>query len=305
MEVCAVKCKFLSSTFCILAFYRSPSSNFSLFITQLEVVINKIYKPNLLMIVCGDFNINYLEDNKMKQQLNYILQSFNLSSVVYFPTRTCTTTQTLIDNIFIDITKFENYLISPVFNGLSDHDGQLLFVHQKEIRKERTNCNCKIIWTFNNCSLNDFKLSLSFETWETVFNADNNNIDSVFNNFVDVYLQIFNACFPKKKTYEHFSSKQWLTTGIKTSCRRKRELYLLAKFHDNENLKQYYKSYCKILTKVINEAKRLSNEDKITNSNNVAKTTWNIIRAELGKDCSVIHSLLLMLVNLEGRCVKS
>ncbi|PNF42587.1 hypothetical protein B7P43_G03095, partial [Cryptotermes secundus] len=151
---------------------------------------------------------------------------------------------------------------------------------------ERTNLNFKIIRTFNNCSLDDFKLSLSFETWETVFNAEDNNIDSVFNNFVDVYLQIFNACFPKKKIYEHFSSKQWLTTGIKTSCRRKRELYLLAKFHDNENLKQYYKSYCKILTKVINEAKRLSNEDKITNSNNVAKTTWNIIRAELGKDCS-------------------
>lgn len=151
------------------------------------------------MIVCGDFNINYLEDNKMKQQLNYILQSFTLSSVVYFPTRSCTTTQTLIDNIFIDITKFENYLISPVFNGLCDHDGQLLFVHQKEISRERTNLNLKIIRTFNNCSLDDFKLSLSFETWETVFNAEDNNIDSVFNNFVDVYLQIFNASFPKRK----------------------------------------------------------------------------------------------------------
>ena len=171
-------------------------------------------------------NINYLEDNKMKQQLNYILQSFNLSSVVYFPTRTCTSTQTLIDNIFIDITKFENYLILPVFNGLSDHDGQLLFVQQKRpVGKGQT----QISKLFEH-SLDDFKLSLSFENWETVFNAEDNNIDSVFNNFVDVYLQIFNACFPQKKIYKQSSSKQWLTTGIKTSCRRKRELYLLVKF---------------------------------------------------------------------------
>ena len=60
----------------------------------------------------------------------------------------------------------------------------------------------------------------------------------------------------------------------------------MVKFYDNKNLKQYYKSYCKILTKVINEVKKLSNEYKITNSNNVVKTTWNIIRTELGKDCS-------------------
>jgi Notch-like protein len=35
---------------------------------------------------------------------------------------------------------------------------------------------------------------------------------------------------------------------------------------------------------VINEAKRLSYNDKITNSNNTTKTAWNIIRAELDKN---------------------
>jgi hypothetical protein len=33
MEACAVKCKFFSTMFCITAIYRSPSSNFQLFIT--------------------------------------------------------------------------------------------------------------------------------------------------------------------------------------------------------------------------------------------------------------------------------
>jgi hypothetical protein len=40
----------------------------------------------------------------------------------------------MIDNIFIDITKFENYIAIPVFNGLPDHNGQLLTLHQQEFR---------------------------------------------------------------------------------------------------------------------------------------------------------------------------
>jgi hypothetical protein len=63
MEAWTVKCRFLSGIFGILAIYRSPSSNFSLSITQLEIN-KKIYKPTLFIVVCGDFNINYFEDNK-------------------------------------------------------------------------------------------------------------------------------------------------------------------------------------------------------------------------------------------------
>jgi hypothetical protein len=94
--------------------------------------------------------------------------------------------------------------------------------------------------------------------WENVFNTDN-----MFNTFVNTYLQIFYTCFPKKKIYEQSPPKQWLTIRIKTSCKRKRELYLLMKVHDNKNLKQYYKSYSKILTKVINEAKDSATKIKL------------------------------------------
>jgi hypothetical protein len=61
-----------------------------------------------------------------------MLQSFKLYSVIDVPTTT-STTQTLIDNIFTDITKFENYLILLVVSGLSDHDGQLLSLDEQEL----------------------------------------------------------------------------------------------------------------------------------------------------------------------------
>jgi hypothetical protein len=48
--------------------------------------------------------------------------------------------------------------------------------------------------------------------------------------------------------------------GIKTSCQRKRELYLASRNSSNPTIKGHYKAYCKIMSKVITEAKR-SNYD--------------------------------------------
>ena len=46
---------------------------------------------------------------------------------------------------------------------------------------------------------------------------------------------------------------------------------------------KYYKAYCKILTELIKEAKRMTVNTRISKSNNKTKTTWNIINELLGK----------------------
>jgi hypothetical protein len=43
-------------------------------------------------------------------------------------------------------------------------------------------------------------------------------------------------------------------------------------------LKRHYQIYCKILTKVIKEAKRIYYDKKIQNSSNKCKTTWDITK---------------------------
>jgi len=74
----------------------------------------------------GDINVNYLFHNSRRKILDTLLASFNLSSIVYFPTRLQNKSATANDNIFIDISKFSHYVISPLYNGLSDHDAQLI-----------------------------------------------------------------------------------------------------------------------------------------------------------------------------------
>src|SRR5215469_16315210 len=53
-------------------------------------------------------------------------------------------------------------------------------------------------------------------------------------------------------------------------------------FSNVKKHKLYYKQYCKILSKVIKEAKRFYYKEIITKSNNKIKTMWNIINKEIG-----------------------
>jgi len=75
----------------------------------------------------------------------------------------------------------------------------------------------------------------------------------------------------------------WITTGIITSCKRKKELFTLTRVSNNYNLKLNYKKYCSILTKVIRSAKKLHYNNIITHSKNKMRSTWQIIHKEMGK----------------------
>jgi len=102
-------------------------------------------------------------------------------------------------NDYILINKFgnEKYLVSPLINGLSDHDSQVLslfntitpddnneFYSYKEIHKH---------------SSNGFQASLSYEIWEDVFINNDDDTNTIFNNILNTFLRNLYACFPPKK----------------------------------------------------------------------------------------------------------
>jgi hypothetical protein len=62
---------------------------------------------------------------------------------------------------------------------------------------------------------------LSYELWDDVFTND--NVNNIFNAFLNTYLKIFYQCFIKKNTPK-LKHNPWITHGIRISCKRKREL---------------------------------------------------------------------------------
>lgn len=73
-----------------------------------------------------------------------------------------------------------------------------------------------------------------------------------------------------------------MTQRIQISCENKRKLYLKYRQDDDPHFKLYYMKYCKILTKVIKEARKVYCDGKILKSYNKIKTTWSIIKRETG-----------------------
>jgi len=105
----------------VISVYRSPAGNvntfFELFEAALKALINK-----RRIIVCWDFNINFL-DSESKDTLNFsnLLRSLNLTYTDIWPTRL----EACLDNVIVNFLS-ESYVINKCCGLFADHD-PLLF----------------------------------------------------------------------------------------------------------------------------------------------------------------------------------
>ena len=137
-----------------------------------------------------------------------------------------------------------------------------------------------LIRKINEHTINDFLNKLSCESWDTIFST--NDVNKMFNSFLDSYLKIFYSSFPLKRIHVNTKNNNWITLGMLTSCKHKRELFIASRKSNNSDLINYYKKYCKILSVVIKKAKNYY-ADEIKKSLNKNKTIWDIVNLETNK----------------------
>jgi hypothetical protein len=128
--VCAIKINACSNKLCIITIYSAPSRNTHIFITKLDMVLRNLDTSNLEFIICGDININYLPNSERKSDLYALLRTYNLIGTANFPTRNLWISTTAIDNIFIDVSRVDNYFIRPIIEVLFDHDAKSITVNK-------------------------------------------------------------------------------------------------------------------------------------------------------------------------------
>jgi hypothetical protein len=75
----------------------APSEDVIEFLKKLDAILKYLYSPKSEIIICGDININYLNESNHKQQINSLLQTYNLSHTVNFATRIQNSSSTAID----------------------------------------------------------------------------------------------------------------------------------------------------------------------------------------------------------------
>jgi hypothetical protein len=175
-------------------------------------------------------------------------------------------------------------------NGLSDHDSQLITINGITITKG--SIRSVNIREINMESITEFQFLLSWEQWEDIF--DNEAVSSMFNNVLNTYLRCFYASFPIRIKKSNSNQSKWITKGIRTSCKRKRQLILYCRYNKDVNMKRYLRQYSKILTEAITAGKKLYYA-RILNNSNKMKSTWQIINDERGKTKKYIDIQALML----------
>ena len=126
-EACAIKClatnqKVLNSPVVVAAVYRTPESNFDIFLSKLDEMLLKLSIHKCDLFLTGDFNV-WMHDNDCKEniRLRSMIGSLNMELMlnnVY--TRIRKTSSTLLDNCITNNVDAATIFIDP---SLSDHAG--------------------------------------------------------------------------------------------------------------------------------------------------------------------------------------
>ena len=120
--------------------------------------------------LCGDFNINLLNQDMLKGTNDFIdqLYSLGLYPLIDRPSRIPTSCATLIDNIFTNQSNCDNGLL---INYISDHL-PVFSISKPNLEIKCTKKQLNIRMT-NQENITSFKQELAKQTWENVYQAEN------------------------------------------------------------------------------------------------------------------------------------
>lgn len=231
IECCGIE--LIDHNLIIICFYRVPVNtkhHFNLFYESLhDILFELCYKMTKNIVICGDFNIDILENTIYTKQINNLLASFNLITGINEPTRLCS--GKCIDNIFHNI---QGSKASVIEYALSDHTAQLLKCPVK--RTYSHNYWYKLTYDLSKQNMIKFRDHLNSIHFSDVYSTKDPN--SMFNMFYDIFKLLYDLCFPTKKVKIHSHTKpKWISRGIKLCCKKKRRCYGFTDILETLNIK--------------------------------------------------------------------
>lgn len=272
-EVCGLQCNdYRGATTKVLVCYRSPDGDFNFFCDKLFGVLEYIYDTRLNIVLTGDFNID--ASDVSKDSINYnnlqaLLNSFNLHQMVEWPTRVTNHSSTIIDHIY---TNFTNPTVCVVDNIISDHRTVLCETSSSySVPIQKTICFRR---SFSSNNISVFSQYLRNETWVDLFNL--NNTDDAYNCFTSIFEYYFDICFPLRKFYvANGLNNKWVTDEVKISSSKLKDLFLLKNTYPI--LKRVYNVAKKQHEALLKSTKRAYYQNKIFNASNPAKMAWTVV----------------------------
>lgn len=284
------ECSALSfdKSICIAVLYRSPNGNYDVFQKQFASFLSFINTNFRHSIICGDLNVDSLKNTRESNQLNDLLKSYQLLSLINQPTRIVRQSSGLscsaIDYIITNLP--ENTVEHDVFEpGLSDHLAQYLTWEISHSVNKQSQTHKTYKRNFNQEAMSEFRTRFTSEYLD-LYSCT--NVDQSFQVFWDHFSWCFNVSFPSKKTSFHTTqnnkNKITLSDDIKARINTLKFLNWCRKTTEDPHVTQSYKDLKKQINNCIKLEKKQQYSEKINNSVNKAKTMWQLVNEKLGKE---------------------
>ena len=151
----------------------------------LESTIQIAQEKEKKLLMCGDWNLNFMLNNTRIDEVKNLLGSYGLQNIVSFPTRISPKSESLLDVIVIN--KYNLKLeVSVIDLGFSDHLAQVAKINiGKENRINKIQIRRQL--TMNN--IDKLKQLLYKESWNTVLNHV--DVNAALKEFMHFFFALF------------------------------------------------------------------------------------------------------------------
>lgn len=274
-EICGIDIPCIKTV--IICLYRTPTSDVTVFIKKLDNVLYELFRKNKFngnIVITGDFNINLLKSNTATKLFLDLVNSYNLTNHINAPTRKNSCLDLVLSNI-----KKTTASVLPLH--LSDHNTAQMLEFPIKHKKLKPAFHFIYVRDYSLENVIKFENHLTSLSWSNIY--EEQNFNRAFNEFHELFCLLYTLCFPKiKKKISNTGKKQnWISNGLKISCKMKRQLrYQYYKDKSSINKKKY-NTYSRILQKCIVRSRKTANMTFINNSSNKCRASWTIINKEI------------------------
>lgn len=249
----------------VASIYRSPSSSYAAFVSELEGILEKLTSENKNILLFGDINID-LCDLTHGSCVSYTncFTGHGLESLVTEPTR-CppTASHSLLDHVLSNLTTKQTAGVINV--SITDHYPVFLILPSNSPQ-----CQQKVIkYNFDNTTFID---AIANTNWSPIFSEASPIVS--FETFSSVFLDAYRQSTTITNHPKWFSTPRnpWITQGLLQCIRKKQNLLKKTKLQPfNHKIKSRYRNYSNILTGLLKKAKRSYYEAEIIKHKNDTK----------------------------------
>ncbi|XP_037822581.1 serine protease/ABC transporter B family protein tagA-like [Lucilia sericata] len=259
------------------AVYGSPSCSEAEFC----IIFNDILDINCDIIISGDFNIDWSQNNFYKNKIENIINDNGLNQIVNKYTRVTNRSNTLIDYV---LTNSDNVSIeNSANNNIADHE--TLIVNIKTKYDKETHNETKEIFNYKKNLFYSYLSEIIATNLCDDINETASNLDKCFEETVNKFTY-------RKTITQRSNINNWFNSELKRLKIGKIRKHELAKFQNtNEAWSIYISSRNLYKTKVQSEKKKYIN-NKITNAKDQKQMSNQLKNLVLRKNQTVIKSVI-------------